>query len=76
MLYANSHGTFQLEYPNIEILGQQIFIAENVYNVTLKPNSTIIEDFDAVLLHIFLVHRNLETTYLWEQEVFVSQKDI
>ncbi|KAJ1371103.1 hypothetical protein KIN20_032983 [Parelaphostrongylus tenuis] len=54
-------------YPQVEMLGLQMFIGNNVYSVKFKNGTNLIESFSTAILPLFLVcsYENKDVTYKW-----------
>ncbi|GMT09974.1 hypothetical protein PFISCL1PPCAC_1271 [Pristionchus fissidentatus] len=68
-LYAGNYSRFETTYPTMDMLGQEVFLGANVYDVDLKEDGETIQGFRSAILHFFLVHNNKEVMYAWEDKI-------
>ncbi|GMS79854.1 hypothetical protein PENTCL1PPCAC_2029 [Pristionchus entomophagus] len=68
-LYGGNYSRFAVTYPVMDMLGQEVFIAANVYDVELEADGETIKGFRSAILHFFLVHKSRKVMYSWENKV-------
>ncbi|CAI4224991.1 unnamed protein product [Auanema sp. JU1783] len=66
-LYENNITDLELTYPALDIMGKQLFIANNIYGVTfVNGSSKVIEGFNTVILRYYMVHSEMKPMLEWE----------
>uniref|UniRef100_A0A158PAB8 SSD domain-containing protein n=1 Tax=Angiostrongylus cantonensis TaxID=6313 RepID=A0A158PAB8_ANGCA len=63
----NSSMPSTFTYPQVDMFGTQTFIGNNVYGVTFKNGTHLIESFTTAILPLFLVssYEDKDVTYVW-----------
>ncbi|VDM62111.1 unnamed protein product [Angiostrongylus costaricensis] len=63
----NSSLPSTFTYPQVDMFGTQTFIGNNVYGVTFKNGTHLIESFTTAILPLFLVssYEDKDVTYVW-----------
>ncbi|KAK6019636.1 patched family protein [Ostertagia ostertagi] len=62
----NTDITVEVTYPTMDILGKQIFIASNIYGVSLVNDTNNIESFTTVILRYYMVYPETKPLLDWE----------
>ncbi|KAK6047640.1 patched family protein [Cooperia oncophora] len=68
-LHDQNFSRIDITYPTMDILGQQVFIASNIYGVSLVNGTNNIESFTTVILRYYTVYPELKPLLDWEAKV-------
>uniref|UniRef100_A0A7I4YYR3 SSD domain-containing protein n=1 Tax=Haemonchus contortus TaxID=6289 RepID=A0A7I4YYR3_HAECO len=68
-LYNKNFSRVEVTYPTMDILGKQIFIASNIYGVSLVNDTNTIESFTTVILRYYMVYPEIKPLLAWETKI-------
>ncbi|KAK5986563.1 SSD domain-containing protein [Trichostrongylus colubriformis] len=68
-LYDQNFSRIDVTYPTMDILGKQIFIASNIYGVSLVNDTNNIESFTTVILRYYMVYPETKPLLEWESKL-------
>ncbi|KAK6046335.1 hypothetical protein COOONC_16160, partial [Cooperia oncophora] len=72
-LYNKNFSRIDVTYPTMDVLGKPIFIASNIYGVSLTNDTNNIESFTTVILRYYMVYPETKPLLDWEAKVGYSQ---
>ncbi|VDM67801.1 unnamed protein product [Strongylus vulgaris] len=58
-----------ITYPTLDLLGKQIFIAANVYDVTFDSKTHVLLGFRTVILRYYMVYPEAKPLTAWEEKL-------
>ncbi|KAK6049682.1 patched family protein [Cooperia oncophora] len=68
-LYNKNFSRIEVTYPTMDLLGRQIFIASNIYGVSLVNDTNTIESFTTVILRYYMVYPEMKPLLDWEAKM-------
>ncbi|CAD6193405.1 unnamed protein product [Caenorhabditis auriculariae] len=66
---SSNDTSIELKYPVMKIYGKKVFIAGNIYDVSFKGNSSIIQGFSTVVLRYYMTHKTLQPMFDFEEKL-------
>ncbi|KHJ94834.1 patched family protein [Oesophagostomum dentatum] len=67
--FNQNFSRVDITYPTMDLLGKQIFIASNVYDVTVDKKSNVLLGFRTVILRYYMVYTEVKTLQKWEEKL-------
>ncbi|CAJ0588032.1 unnamed protein product [Cylicocyclus nassatus] len=68
-IYNQNFSRVDITYPTMELLGEKIFIAANVYDVTVDPKTQVLLGFRTAILRYYMVHPETKPLTIWEEKL-------
>ncbi|EPB71711.1 patched family protein [Ancylostoma ceylanicum] len=68
-LYNQNFSRVDITYPTMDLLGKQIFIAANVYGVSVDKKTNVLEEFRTIILRYYMVYTETKPLIAWETKL-------
>ncbi|ETN75507.1 hypothetical protein NECAME_12323 [Necator americanus] len=68
-LYNQNFSRVDITYPTMDILGKQVFIAANVYDVSVDHQTNVLKNFRTIILRYYMVYPENKPLLAWEQKL-------
>ncbi|CAG9540908.1 unnamed protein product [Cercopithifilaria johnstoni] len=73
-VHVRKKGNVKLTYPSMDVFGNRIYLANNIFQVELNNKSHIIESCRMIAINFQAIQKNASSVEImnrWEQEVFM-----